>query len=91
MKTSRISPSAPPEPQEAPGDLEEKIRRRAYERYQQRGRVEGHALDDWLQAEAEILEIKAKKKLHIFAKFFAVYLPRPEISHFHPQNTVGFG
>jgi Protein of unknown function (DUF2934) len=61
MKRTRIPPSAPPEPQEAPGDLEEKIRRRAYEWYQQRGRVEGHALDDWLQAEAEILEIKAKR------------------------------
>jgi hypothetical protein len=60
MKTSRIPPSAPPEPQEGPGDLEEKIRRRAYERYQQRGRVDGHALDDWLQAKAEILETKAK-------------------------------
>jgi len=60
MKTSRIPPSARPEPQEAPGDLEEKIRRRAYELYQQRGRVDGHALDDWLQAQAEILEIKAK-------------------------------
>ena len=60
MKRTRIPPSAPPEPQEAPGDVEEKIRRRAYELYQQRGRVDGHALDDWFQAQAEILEIKAK-------------------------------
>ena len=60
MKTRGVPPSAPPEPQEAPGDLEEKIRRRAYELYQQRGRVDGHALDDWFQAQAEILEIKAK-------------------------------
>ena len=59
MKTSRIPPSAPPEPQKASGDLEEQIRRRAYEVYEQRGRVKGYALDDWLQAEAEI-EIKAK-------------------------------
>ena len=35
--------------------LEHAIRIRAYELYDQRGRVEGHALDDWLQAEAELL------------------------------------
>ena len=36
--------------------MEEKIRRRAYELYEQRGREEGHAMDDWLRAEAEILK-----------------------------------
>jgi Protein of unknown function (DUF2934) len=36
-------------------DIEERIRRRAYELYEGRGRVEGFALEDWLQAEAEIL------------------------------------
>jgi len=40
-------------------DAEEKIRLRAYELYERRGRINGHALDDWLQAEAEVL---AKKK-----------------------------
>jgi len=34
--------------------MEEKIRLRAYELYEQRGKVDGYALDDWLQAEAEI-------------------------------------
>ena len=38
-----------------PNDIEESIRRRAYELYEQRGRVDGFALDDWLQAEGEIL------------------------------------
>ena len=38
-----------------PSDIEERIRRRAYELYEQRGGIEGFALDDWLQAEAEIL------------------------------------
>jgi hypothetical protein len=33
---------------------EEAIRERAYELYEQRGRLDGHALDDWLTAEAEI-------------------------------------
>ena len=36
-------------------NAEEKIRLRAYELYEERGRVYGFALGDWLQAEAEIL------------------------------------
>lgn len=35
-------------------NLEEEIRRRAYELYEQRGREDSHDLDDWLRAEAEI-------------------------------------
>jgi len=35
-------------------ELEEQIRARAYEIYEQRGRDEGHEIDDWLQAEAEL-------------------------------------
>jgi Protein of unknown function (DUF2934) len=31
----------------------EKIRQRAYELYEARGRENGHEIDDWLQAEAE--------------------------------------
>ena len=33
---------------------EEEIRRRAYVLYEQRGREDGHDLDDWLHAEAEL-------------------------------------
>jgi hypothetical protein len=33
----------------------QEIRFRAYELYEKRGRGDGHALDDWLQAEAELL------------------------------------
>ena len=36
-------------------NAEEKVRLHAYELYEERGRIDGHALDDWLQAEAEIL------------------------------------
>lgn len=35
-------------------DINERIRLRAYELYEQCGRVDGLALDDWLQAESEI-------------------------------------
>jgi Protein of unknown function (DUF2934) len=34
--------------------FQDKIRRRAYELYIQRGGVDGRALDDWLQSEAEL-------------------------------------
>jgi Protein of unknown function (DUF2934) len=35
-------------------DIEERIRERAYELYEQRGRADGFALADWFQAETEI-------------------------------------
>ena len=34
--------------------IEQQIQQRAYELYEQRGRTDGHDLDDWLQAEREI-------------------------------------
>jgi hypothetical protein len=46
---------------EYPTDTEEKIRSRAYELYEQRGCVFGHDLDDWLQAESEVLGGKHTK------------------------------
>jgi hypothetical protein len=35
--------------------LEEEIRGRAYALYEQRGREDGHDIDDWLRAEAELI------------------------------------
>jgi DUF2934 family protein len=35
--------------------LEHEIRLRAYDLYERRGGTDGHALDDWLQAESEVL------------------------------------
>ena len=40
-------------------ELEERIRVHAYELYEKRGKRDGHALDDWLQAEAELTERKS--------------------------------
>ena len=45
---------------EYPIDLEEQVRRRAYELYEQRGKEEGHDLEDWLQAESELMKQRAK-------------------------------
>ena len=40
--------------------LEERIRRRAYELYVERGNQSGSELADWLQAEEEILQIQGE-------------------------------
>ena len=45
-------------------DLQDQIRTRAYEIYEQRGRHHGFAEQDWLQAEAEILA-KADDSLEV--------------------------
>ncbi len=41
-------------------EIEEQIRKRAYELYQERGGVDGNATDDWRQAKEEVLSSKAK-------------------------------
>jgi len=52
-------PTAPPAT-ESTGEIQEQIRRRAYELYEERGRGDGHDLEDWLQAESEVTQQKAK-------------------------------
>ena len=53
------------QPRSRKSDLptEERIRRRAYELYEQRGRTDGFALDDWLQAERAILGAQKQRKV----------------------------
>jgi hypothetical protein len=41
-------------------DLQEQIRRRAYELYEERGKDDGRELGDWLQAESEVTRPKSK-------------------------------
>ena len=54
--TSPKKPVESTKPKEIPTqtDLDETIRRRAYEIYQARGSEDGHDLDHWLEAESEI-------------------------------------
>ena len=62
MKARRTSPSPPSsitQPESTP-ELLEQIRIRAYELFEQRGRQEGHEVEDWLQAETEVLQQIAK-------------------------------
>ena len=39
-----------------PSNQDEQIRCRAYELYEKRGAEDGHDLDDWLQAESELIQ-----------------------------------
>lgn len=48
-----------------PSHTEERIRLKAYEIYERRGRVDGFALDDWLQAEAEVVGTAKKPKARV--------------------------
>jgi hypothetical protein len=43
-----------------PQGLKSQIRQRAFELYQERGRKDGHELDDWLLAEEEITTQKTR-------------------------------
>jgi len=62
MKSSQIVPSVPItadlQKAEDGGELQDQIRARAYQLYEQRGRDAGHSLDDWLQAEAELSQVQ---------------------------------
>jgi hypothetical protein len=49
-KTASTAESAPPSPEPSADE----IRRRAYERYQERGGNHGRHFDDWLEAEKEL-------------------------------------
>lgn len=44
-----------------PETLEERIRVRAYQRYLERGCLPGLELDDWLQAQEEILALEVQQ------------------------------
>ena len=44
-------------------DIENCMRRRAYQLYEQRGSLDGFALNDWLQAEAEVLRAQKQPKV----------------------------
>jgi Protein of unknown function (DUF2934) len=59
QRTPRI-PDTSPTPNEHSPEALERIRARAYELFDLGGRQEGHDLDDWLQAEAEMTQKKVK-------------------------------
>ncbi len=46
----------PPQPIELPEGMWERIASKAYELWEQRGRQDGRAMEDWLEAEAAVME-----------------------------------
>jgi hypothetical protein len=42
-------------------NVEDEIRRRAYELYEQRGREDGHEVEDWLRAEEEVTQKQSRR------------------------------
>jgi Protein of unknown function (DUF2934) len=60
MKTPPQVPTPIRPTTESTGDLQEQIRLRAYQLYNQRGREDGHDVSDWLQAESEVTQQQAQ-------------------------------
>ncbi|HEU4386260.1 MAG TPA: DUF2934 domain-containing protein [Blastocatellia bacterium] len=57
MKRSMRSPlAASPQSIELPDGMRERILRKAYELWQERGYRDGHDLEDWLDAEVIVME-----------------------------------
>jgi len=54
---TRLSPAHPDFGKVGLAELENRIRKRAYQLYETRGYAHGHALDDWLEAKAEVLGV----------------------------------
>jgi hypothetical protein len=54
MKKPQPNPFSTLQVVQPPDQIQECIRKRAYEIYEARGREDGHDLDDWLIAESEV-------------------------------------
>ena len=61
MKSSQVVSSAPIKADlpktDSGGELQDQIRACAFQLYEQHGRDDGHDLDDWLQAAAELSQV----------------------------------
>lgn len=64
-RTAKLAPRAPSprlslaeqkHPVELPDGMWERIAKKAYELWEQRGRRDGHDLEDWFDAEAMVME-----------------------------------
>ncbi len=54
MRRRSTSDPTPKQTEPQTLDRDERVRRRAYALYEERGRMDGHDVDDWLRAETEI-------------------------------------
>lgn len=53
----QLSPAHPDFGKVGFAELEDRVRKRAYQLYETRGYAHGHALDDWLEAKGEVLGV----------------------------------
>jgi hypothetical protein len=51
----------PISPEALDAEIEEKIRQRPYQLYEEHGRLDGHAIEDWPMAEEEVLGSRQAK------------------------------
>jgi uncharacterized protein HemX len=61
FESNSTSKDRPTQPLKTAADLEEEVRRRAYQLYEQRGKIDGFEVEDWLEAEAEFNTRRAGK------------------------------
>ena len=54
MKRAQSIPSGTSQTIHPPDQIQDRIRQRAHEIYEARGRDHGHDMDDWLTAESEV-------------------------------------
>ncbi len=77
--------------------IEEMIARRAYERFEQRGSVDGHDIDDWVQAELELLHKcrqdlrKSKEAVILHADLPGSFTPDPLDVSVEPRRVTVSG
>jgi len=57
---TRLSPAHPDAGTLTFLEIEDRIRTLAYQLYVDRGRANGHSLDDWLEAKAQVLGVSSK-------------------------------
>ena len=62
VKVAMIRWRVPHAVAETPVDLTPQIAKRANELYEQRGRKDGHAVQDWEEAERELRKVEAQKQ-----------------------------
>lgn len=62
MTSSKTTPIPKIDPASRTAGLDEQIRCRAYQLYEERGKADGQELKDWLAAEAEIVSHQVRRK-----------------------------
>lgn len=71
-------------------EIEAAIRRRAQEIYQQHGSVPGHELEDWLQAEAEVMQEFAARQVRSAARIVVRVHGVTYVGEYDPNDCGGY-